>query len=107
MSLRALVTFILVLSTPALAQLPARLPRAPQIDAALVMAGVPLAIERHGLRGRGATLCLIDTGVDASHPDLRNAEGSRARWLLDRTAPPRGGFPALEREHGGAVYRAE
>lgn len=73
----------------------------------MVRAGLldPPEWARHGLTGRGAALCLVDSGVDLAHADLRDPEGrTRVAWLLDRTAPPRGEHPALEAVGGGAVW---
>ncbi len=84
------------------AQLPARWPRVPLTDVARAAVGADTVAERLGLRGRGATLCLVDTGVDATHPEL--ALDERLRWVLDPFAPPRGRHPELEARFGGAVF---
>jgi subtilisin family serine protease len=97
---------VLVGASSASAQLPARWPRAPLTDVARALVGADVAVERYGLRGRGATLCLVDTGVDGTHPDLTIDGTSRARWVWDAFAEPRGEHPELEARFGGAVVDA-
>lgn len=47
--------------------------------------------------GRGVVVAVADTGFDLAHADLRRADGgTRVRWALDFTQPPRGTFGALE-----------
>jgi len=54
-----------------------------------------------GLTGRGALIGVIDSGVDASHPDLRTPDGrTRIRYWLDFSRPPAGLHPELESELG-------
>lgn len=84
-------------------------PRRPLLDAARAAIGAELAWERIGSRGAGATVCIVDTGVDLAHEDFRDASGvTRVRWLLDLDAPPRGVHAGLEDESGpearGAVW---
>ncbi|MCS6857720.1 MAG: S8 family serine peptidase, partial [Sandaracinaceae bacterium] len=58
-------------------------------------------------RGKSATICIVDTGIDTTHEDFRDATGrTRIRWILDMGAAPRGVHPHLER-YGGAVWSAE
>ena len=59
--------------------------------------------------GRGATVCVIDTGADLTHAALRDTDGhTRVRALLDLDAAPRGSasaeVTALEAEFGAAVW---
>ena len=82
--------------------------RAPLTEVARARVHADRAVERYGLDGRGATLCLVDTGVDVAHDDLRDAaDGTRVRWMLDAFEPPRGAWPALEESAGGAVWRGD
>jgi subtilisin family serine protease len=51
-----------------------------------------------GLTGKGTFVGIVDTGVDPSHPDLRNADGStRIAYLIDFSAQPIGHFPDAEK----------
>jgi hypothetical protein len=44
----------------------------------------------HADAGRGATVCVVDTGVDVSHRALRTPDGrTRVAWLWDRASAPR------------------
>ncbi len=80
-------------------------PAAPLLDRARAAVGAELAWRREGGgRGRGATICVVDTGIDLGHRDFRDAEGrTRVRFALDLFAPARGVHPELERG-GGAVW---
>ncbi|UJR87178.1 S8 family serine peptidase [Sandaracinus amylolyticus] len=82
-----------------------RYPRQPLLSASDA-AGAPLAWSRHGTLGEGATICVIDTGVDARHRDLRDAEGhTRIRWLVDlESSTPTGDHAELEARHGVAIH---
>lgn len=105
---RTLVPLALTLfSAQAAAQLPARWPRSPLTEVAGARVHADVAWDRYGLSGRGTVLCAIDTGVDASHPDLREASGPRLRWVLDAFGAPRGRFGSLEARFGGAVWRGD
>ncbi len=85
-----------LLSVPARAQLPARWPRAPQIEVARAAVHAEVAGERYGLTGRGSALCLVDTGADETR------FGERARWVWEPDGSARG--HDLEATFGGAVF---
>ncbi|HEY8945511.1 MAG TPA: S8 family serine peptidase, partial [Polyangiaceae bacterium] len=56
---------------------------------------------RSGATGRGVAIGIVDTGVDVTHADLRNADGTtRVRWLIDFGRPALGLHPELESELG-------
>lgn len=81
-------------------------PRQPLLDTARSAARVDVAWPSTPALGEGASLCVIDTGIDLFHPTFRDAEGrTRVRWLLDVGEAPRGVHPDLERG-GGAVFDA-
>lgn len=117
----ALASLALALASPAIAQprplrggafdgraYPSHWARAPLLDAARAAADVDAAWERFGVRGRGATVCVVDTGLDLAHRDFQDTDGrTRVDFLLDLDAAPRGSEPALEARFGGAVYRAD
>lgn len=87
---------------------PAHWARRPLLDEARAAARVDLAWERFGVLGEGACVCVVDTGVDLAHRDLRDADDhTRVDWLLDLDASPRGSEPELEARFGGAVYRQD
>jgi subtilisin family serine protease len=47
--------------------------------------------------GQGVVIGIVDSGVDATHPDLRRADGStRLAWWLDFASDPAGAQPELE-----------
>jgi subtilisin family serine protease len=92
---------------PADGVFPAHWPRAPLLDEARAMADVDVAWERFGVLGRGATICVVDTGIDLSHGDFRDSVGhTRVDYLLDLDGRPRGNEPLLEARFGGAVWTA-
>lgn len=85
-------------------------PRRPLLDAARAAVGVDdaWAISSSGARGRGATVCVVDSGVDLRHVDFRASDGAtRVRWVLDVDGTPRGMHGTLEARYGGAVWSRE
>ena len=87
---------------------PSHWARAPLLDEARAAARVDVAWRDFGVHGRGATVCVIDTGVDLTHRDFRDAaDHSRVDWLLDLDRAPRGSEPELEARFGGAVFRGD
>lgn len=71
-------------------------PRQLLLDRAAHWTGLDLAHDA-GATGRGVVVGIVDTGVDLTHPDLRNADGTtRIAWLLDLSRPPAGLQPDLE-----------
>ncbi len=86
---------------------PVRWPRRPLLDVATGAVGAPAARARFSVTGAGATVCVIDTGIDLAHRDFRDRAGrTRVAWLLELGAEPRGGAPDLEARLGGAVWDA-
>jgi subtilisin family serine protease len=54
-----------------------------------------------GATGRGVVVGVIDTGLDVSHPDFRDATGrTRVAWMLDFAREPLGLHPELEASFG-------
>ena len=104
----ALIALVLLVGADASAQLPARWVRSPLTEVARAQVRAEVAWERYGLTGEGSVLCLIDTGADVLHPDLRDGSGaSRVRWVLDSLGEARGVFSSLEARFGGAVWRGD
>lgn len=51
--------------------------------------------------GQGVVIGIIDGGVDVSHPDLRNPDGTtRVAWWIDFSSSPAGLHPELEAAFG-------
>lgn len=81
-------------------------PRRPALDVAGELVGAPAVWSdpAAGTRGAGATVCIVDTGLDLRHRDFLDAHGRiRVRWLLDLDGEPRRTHADLERG-GGAVW---
>ena len=56
----------------------------------------PIQAQPYGLLGEGVLVAIIDSGIDYSHPDFRNEDGTtRIEALWDQTIPgaPPEGFP--------------
>lgn len=48
---------------------------------------IPQAIERYGLSGQGVLMGIADSGIDLTHPDFQNPDGTtRIQKLWDQTA---------------------
>jgi subtilisin family serine protease len=74
----------------------AQLNRVDVYRAALRANGFPVAGS-----GEGVVVGIVDTGIDATHPDLRDGAGkTRIAWLLDFASFPTGGHPELEDAFG-------
>jgi subtilisin family serine protease len=59
------------------------------------------ARELRGADGKGVLVGVADTGLDVTHPEMRDADGrSRVAWLLDLSLVPSGLHPALEAKFG-------
>jgi subtilisin family serine protease len=75
-------------------------PRRPLLDRAAGWVRAP-HVNGGSIRGRGVIIGIIDTGIDPSHPDLRDETGkSRVAWLLDVSRNPEQRHPELETEYG-------
>lgn len=61
-----------------------------------------------GSRGKGVVVGIVDTGLDVSHPDLRDPQTKKSRvaWLIDFSLAPQGLHPELEKKHGCTVDKA-
>lgn len=71
-------------------------PRHLLLDQARLAIEAPPALATAG-SGQGVVIGIIDAGVDVSHPDLRNPDGTtRVAWWLDFSSSPAGLHPALE-----------
>ena len=76
-------------------------PRHLLMDRARTTLRVDAARERGAGSGQGVVIGIVDSGVDAAHPDLRRADGStRLAWWLDFGSDPAGRHPELEAQLG-------
>jgi subtilisin family serine protease len=71
------------------------------MDRATESTGAAVFRETTGETGQGVVIGIVDTGVDASHPDLQDAFGhTRIAWYLDLASEPLGLHPDLEADYG-------
>ncbi len=72
-------------------------PRRLLLDRARSSLRVGVAESAGAGRGQGVVVGIVDSGIDVSHPDLRNADGTtRVAWWIDFTQNPAGRHPQLE-----------
>jgi len=70
------------------------------MDRAGVWANVRVP-QKAGFTGEGVLVGIADTGLDVSHPDVRDDNGrSRVAWMLDFSRAPLGLHPDLEAKFG-------
>lgn len=76
-------------------------PRRLLMDRVTESVRVAVARQNYGVDGAGAVVGVVDSGIDVSHPSVRNPDGStRIRWLLAFGDEPRGVHAELEEEYG-------
>jgi subtilisin family serine protease len=72
-------------------------PRHLLMDRARATLRVEAARARGTGSGQGVVIGIVDSGVDANHPDLRGSDGkTRVAWWLDFASNPAGSHPELE-----------
>ncbi len=72
-------------------------PRHVLLDQAVSLVHADIARNDYALTGKGVVVGIVDTGLDVSHRDLRNRDGtSRIAWLLDMSHKPAGLHEELE-----------
>ena len=75
-------------------------PRKRLMDVAKRSTGAKQIREETGLDGSGVVVGIIDTGIDASHPDFLDSNNlTRVAWLMNRQEPA-GLHPDLEQKFG-------
>lgn len=76
-------------------------PLRPKLDRSTTWSRATTFRSNTGLDGSGVVVGIIDTGIDVTHPDLRNADGSsRVAWLLDMSRQATGRHPEVEDTFG-------
>ncbi|MCA9588588.1 MAG: S8 family serine peptidase [Myxococcales bacterium] len=78
-----------------------RLEIAPPLHPLMNLAGrwvfADVARATKGATGRGVLVGVADTGLDVTHPDMRDAQGrTRVAWMLDLSLLPIGAHPEVE-----------
>ena len=68
------------------------------LDKAAAYVGAPAAFAS-GHDGKNTLVGIADTGIDLTHPNFRDANGTRVQWLLDLSQPPIGKYPDLEAKY--------
>lgn len=76
-------------------------PRRPLLDRSAAWTRVGEVRSQSDSGGQGAIVGIVDTGIDPTHPDFRDASGqSRIAWVLDFSQYPVGAHPELEAQLG-------
>ena len=80
----------------------------PLNDAGVPATGAPAFRSATGQDGTGVVLGTLDTGVDFTHPDFQNPDGTtRIKFLCDQSDPPQGGdntCPAHDGPNAGTLW---
>jgi subtilisin family serine protease len=80
------------------------MPIHPLVDQAGLRVLSTTARATRGADGHGVMIGIADTGLDVTHPDMRDENRrSRVAWMLDLSREPRGLHPELEAQFGGLV----
>jgi subtilisin family serine protease len=75
-------------------------PRHPWLEVSNIWTGARYFRQETGLDGTGVVIGIVDTGIDGTHPDFRDADGTtRIAWLMQRQEPV-GLHPELEQQYG-------
>jgi subtilisin family serine protease len=76
-------------------------PLHPLLDRVGQWIGSVSARNERGADGSGVMIGIADTGLDVTHPEVRDANGkSRVAWMLDLSLQPLGVFSELEEKFG-------
>jgi subtilisin family serine protease len=71
------------------------------MDRARPALALPRALAAGAGHGQGAVIGIVDAGVDITHPDLQNPDGTtRVAWWIDFASNPAGIHPDLEAAYG-------